>query len=713
VTVLAPAGYGKTTVLAQWAGRDKRPFAWVSIDEEDNDVVSFLRCVASALGLVHPIDPSVFGSLRSRKASASAAVRMVTSALLSVSDPIVLVLDDIHLLRSRESARAVAALTEHVPVGSTLVLAGRALPRLPIARMRAAGRLFEIGTEQLALSGREVGRLAKGVGVELDAAEAADLTDRTEGWPVGTYLAVMSIKDGTTPRRGITAQSGRDRFLADYFDFEHLSRLSPKEVRFLTRTAILERMCGPLCDAVLQSTGAAGKLESLARSNHFVVPLDGRREWYRYHREFREFLQAELERREPELVPDLNLRAAAWYESQSAQETAIRYAQAAGDSARTARLVGALALPLSSTGRAATVEGWLGWFDHDVRLGRYPIVGVLGAWVYLLRGRTAAARRWLTPAEERRSTGRLPDGSASLQAWIAVIRAAMCCNGVEQMRADAETALRGLRATSEWRPVALLLRGVGQLLLGEHSAADESLAEAAETAESVEATTIRILALTERSLLAAAQADEDGAETLARQARTLVDDGQLGDDATSALAFAAAAFHGLRGGDSLQARADLTRANALAARLTHALPWYSVQTNLELGRADLALLDAQSARTRLSAADEVLRCRPQLGVLVPQLRELRAEAARVEELSAGRSTSLTAAELRLLPLLSTHLSFREIAQRLFVSRNTVKTQAISVYRKLGASSRSEAIAAATELGLLGEASRSADFTPSG
>jgi LuxR family maltose regulon positive regulatory protein len=216
-------------------------------------------------------------------------------------------------------------------------------------------------------------------------------------------------------------------------------------------------------------------------------------------------------------------------------------------------------------------------------------------------------------------------------------------------------------------------------------------------------------------LLAASWGDEAEAETLVAQARALVDAAQLGDDPMMAIAFAASARHRGRRGDFVQARAELAQAHALAGQLTDALPWYSVQTNLELGRADLALLDEHAARVALSGADAGLRRRPLLGGLAAQLQALRAEVARAAELNEGRATSLTTAELRLLPLLRTHLSFREIAERLYVSRNTVKTQAISVYRKLDASSRSEAIARATELGLVGAATVPPrdDFIPSG
>jgi len=688
VTLLAPAGYGKTTLLAQWAGRDGRCFAWVSMDEDDDDPLLLLRYVAAALWRAGRIDSSVLDAVGSTGRSSGRVVRLLTSALLSIVDPLVLVLDNVHLARSRQCAEVVAALAEHIPAGSTLVLAGRALPRLPVARLRASGRLLEIGAAELALSRREADLLMRGAGVELAAADVAELTDRTEGWAAGLYLAALSH-----PSEG-------DRFVADYFDFECLSRLSPQDVRFLTRTAVLESMCGPLCDMVLEAKGSARKLQSLERSNLFLVPLDQRRMWYRYHHEFRDFLRTELLRREPELVAALNRRAAAWCEVNGEAEAAISYAHAAGDVDLLARLVGAHALRVWSAGRSATVETWLGWFDDTTGLEKYPAIAVLGAWVHALRGRPAASERLLAVAESVAVEEALPDGSASVRPWIAVLRAATSSNGVEQMRSDAEVALQELGPASRWRSTALLLRGVAQLLLGDNERAEASMADAAEAAESVGATPSRVVALAEWSMLAAARGDEAGAETLAVQARALVGEHQLDDYLRSAIAFAVSARRELYRGNLERARAELEKAHALAPRLTHALPWYAVQTSLELARAHLALLDVDGAVALLTEADAILRRRPGLGVLAGHARELRAEVDRVAERHQGRTSTLTAAELRLLPLLATHLSFREIGEHLHVSRNTVKTQAISVYRKLGVSSRSEAIGRAVQLGLV-------------
>jgi LuxR family maltose regulon positive regulatory protein len=685
VSVLAPAGYGKSTLLAQWAERDERPFAWVSLAECDRDPLVLAAHVEAALGTIDCLD--------SRRRSPCA----LAASLFALNQAIVLVLDGVELLRAKAAADLVAVLAEHVPAGSTLVLAGRALPAGPLARLRAGGHLFELGTDDLALVRREVDLLLHGVGLELDDGELTALAERTEGWPVGVYLAGLALKD----RRPSATVAGDDRFVADYFDFELLSALRAEDIDFLTHTAILDTMCGSLCDAVLGSNGSARRLESFERRGLFLVPLDRSRTWYRYHGEFRDFLRAELERREPKLVPDLNRRAAAWCGGEGDVGAAVRYARASRDTEHLARLLGGQALVAWLEGPAHEVESWLGWFDTAEALERYPAIAALGARGHAIRGRTAAAERWLAVAESSPVEQALPDGTASMRSWVAVVRAAMCADGAEKMAIDAEAALAELAPMSPWRPTALVARGAAHVLQGEDERADLVLAEAAEAAEDQGATPSLVVALAQRSLLALARGDAARSSLLAVEARALVDEHRLAGDVRCALALAASAWHELRAGSLDRARADLDRAEALRSQLTPALPWHSVQVALELGRVCLALLDVPRAREWLEHAGELLRRRPALGALAVRRDGLEAEIELVARTQEERASTLSPAELRLLPLLATHRSFREIGACLHISRNTVKTQAISIYRKLGVSGRGEAIDRAAELGLVG------------
>jgi len=280
------------------------------------------------------------------------------------------------------------------------------------------------------------------------------------------------------------------------------------------------------------------------------------------------------------------------------------------------------------------------------------------------------------------------------------MRSAMCSDGPERMERDAKAALAKLPEGEMWRASALLTKGAAAILLGENDRADSILAEAALEAERLGATETRAVAVGERSLLAASRDDQHRAEELAFEAYGLVEDNELADYSTSALALAASARALLRHGLWDKARRQLTLAEKLVPSLTYALPWLAVQVRIELGLANVTLRDREGAKRLLGEAREIVRIKPKLGVLSDYVAALAAEIDSMPRTANGGGSGLTAAELRLLPLLSTHLSFREIGERLYVSRNTIKTQAISVYRKLGVSSRSEAIARAGELGLV-------------
>jgi LuxR family transcriptional regulator, maltose regulon positive regulatory protein len=704
VSIVAPAGYGKTTVLAQWAKRDRRPFAWVSLDDADNDPVVLLTYVAAALDSAEPIDPKVFRGLRAPGDSLwSVGLPRLGAALGLKRKPTVIVLDDVHELRSHQALDAIAALTLLVPEGSQLVFSGRSEAAVPLAKIRASGRLLEIGPPELALTDAEARALLATAGLGLLDADANELNQRAEGWAAGLYLAALALDSDESLDVG--AFAGDDRFVSDYLRSEHLARMRKVEIEFLTRTSILERMSAPLCDAVLGGTGSAKRLSELERSNLFVVALDHHGGWYRYHHLFREMLQAELARREPERVSELNRRAAAWCERNAMADWAIEYALAADDIDHVAALLESHALAFYRTGRVATVERWLSAFDEKQLLERYPAIAVLGTWIHALRGRADDAERWALAVRNE-------DGPR--RPWATLVGALLCHHGVEQMGRDAEHALAEIDPRSAWHPPAMLLVGVAAMLAGDVERAEQVFARTADAAVSVGARYSGLMARAERALIALARGDLAAAEVEIGLAEAFFDP-EAEDYLPNAMLFAARARVALAAGRASSARENVLSAQRLRPLLTRALPWLAVQTLLELAKVSLALEDASGARTLCLEADDVLHQREDLGTLVAETDALRAELADAPRQVSGWASTLTAAELRLLPLLTTHLSFREIAERLFVSRNTVKTQAISVYRKLDATSRSEAIARAIELGLLDESSatRSGGFTPTG
>jgi LuxR family maltose regulon positive regulatory protein len=700
-TVVAPAGYGKTTFLAQLAEVDPRPFAWVSLDgRDDNDAVVFLRYIAAAIHRVEPLPPAVFNALSGPGASAWAMrVPHVTSALAALEGPLVLALDDLHTVSNPSCLDVLAALVQSVPAGSQIVIASREEPLLPLARWRAQGRMYEVGVPDLRLDELEAALLLDAVAVELDASQLSELTEQTEGWPAGLYLAALSLHAGAASPTGTEGFSGSDRFVSEYFRFELLSRLPTVEAQFLKHTSVLDRLSAGLCDAVLEGRGSARVLETLERTNGFVVPLDRRGEWYRYHHLFGQLLRDELERSDPELVPALNSRAMAWCLANDLTEAALVYGHAAGETEAVAGLVDALALSVYYDGRIETLEEWLSWFGDD-ELVQYPALAVYGAWVRALTGRPEDAERWLSLAETATSTIPLSDGSATIEPWVATLRAQMMSNGVEQALTDAGLALDLLPSGSGWIPDAFLGRCIAHLLLGETQRATDDLIALVELAGALEAVELVYVAQAELALLAAKQGAWGEAGRRARAAQTLVDETGVGDYASSALAHVATArvaVHEVRQDD---ARAALARTHRLRPLLDHGLPWLTIQVGLELTRAHLALTEVAAARTILSETERVLELRPDMGSLGEDARELHDKLAATSEPAGAWAMSLTGAELRLLPYLATHLTIPEIATRLFISRNTVKTEAVSIYRKLSASSRSEAIERAVEVGLL-------------
>jgi LuxR family maltose regulon positive regulatory protein len=700
VLVVAPAGFGKTTLLSQWAARDARPVAWISIDERDDDPFVLLKHVVAAIDLIEPVGTQVTEAFdRSNDPVWDVVLPRLSAELASRVAPFVLVLDGADALESTDSLQAIGILIENIPPGSMIALAGRTLPRMPIAALRVSGPLLEIGSYELALSRREAEILLRAHGIELDENEIGELLRRTEGWAAGLQLAALgSRRNGGAQPVELGELTGDDRDIADYLRSECLSRVTPQRLRFLRRTSVLERLCGPLCNAVLRSKGSAGELEAIERGNLFLIQLDHNRGWYRYHHLFRDLLRRELEEQEPDLVPVLHRRAAAWYEAHLDPESALSHAHAAGDIDDAARILSSIALQVHNSGRVAAVEGWLDLFDVDDRLDRHPAVAIQGSSIHAARGRAEEADRWLHAAE--RGVALRRKGVAAVRPMISIMRAALCTDGPAKMQADAESAVARLARDDAWLPAALLVDGVAALLLGDAEVADVFFAEAVERGARIGSTETHAIAAAERSLIAAARDDVRAANTLAEEAQRVVEEGDLGGYPTSTLALAASARSSLRHGRWDRARHQLTAATRLTPHLTYALPWLAVQSRLELADAYVTLRDREAARQMLEGARGILTARPALGVLAEATERLEQEISAMPDPQNGAGSGLTRAELRLLPLLSTHLSFKEIGARLHVSRNTIKTQAISVYRKLGVSSRSEAVAIAEDLGLV-------------
>jgi LuxR family maltose regulon positive regulatory protein len=701
VRVVASAGYGKTTLLAQWAERSDKAFAWVSLDERDNDPRVLLTYVAEALNAVEPIGQRVFDALASSGSSVpDAIVPALGFGFSSMTSPVVLVLDNVHVLYDPDCLVALSVLADHVPAGSRLVLAGRDALPLRIARLRAGSRILEIGPRDLALTHEEASSLLHNAGVSVSEDDVAELQWQAEGWPAGLYLAALRLKEGGQVATEVDAFRGDDRLVSEYMESEFLARLSSRQRVFLTRTAVLERLCGPLCEDVLDQPGAAATLAYLVRSNALLVPLDSQAEWYRYHHLFRDMLLAELRRREPELIPVLRRRAAGWCARNGLPEEAMEYTIAAGDVDMAAALVGQLGVRAYRQGKAAAVQRWLRWLEDRGETEGHPMVAVLAGLLSTATGRAAEAERW-ADVVDRWQYGEAsgPDDPAA-EAWAALLRAVLCQHGVKQMRADADEAARLFAAESVPEPAAALMQGVARVLSGDLDGGDASLGDAASVAEVTGAPGVAAVALCERSLVAMARGEWDRAHVLAGRARTVLRQAGIEEYYATPLICAVHARIALHRGDSSTARQELVSAQHLRPLLTYAQPHFAVQARIELARAHLALSDPAGAWTLMREVDELLRCRPDLGNLVGEAEAFRARLSEEHGPGVPGISALTAAELRVLPMLPSHLSFPQIAAEMFLSPHTVKSEAISIYRKLGVSSRAQAVARSRELGLL-------------
>src|SRR4051794_24538370 len=340
ISIVAPAGYGKTTLLAQWSARDGRRFAWLALDQRDNDPVALLRHLAAALAGVTAVDARALNALASAKPPVwDAIVPRLVSAFAAV-EACVLVVEDAHVLHEPDSIEIVSMLAEHVPSGSAIAISTRT--ECPVAtRLRMRGTVVELGTQDLALTRREAELLLRAAGVELSGEACDDLLDRTEGWAGALQLAALATRRHGAARLDADEVpfGGDHRFVTTYVEAEYLSRLSDDQRAFLRRTSLLERMSGPVCDAVLGRKHSATELETIRSANLFLVPLDAHGEWYRYHHLFRELLRRELSEDDADLVPELGRRAADWFEQHDDPEAALDYALLAADTDRAASLL--------------------------------------------------------------------------------------------------------------------------------------------------------------------------------------------------------------------------------------------------------------------------------------------------------------------------------------------------------------------------------------
>jgi LuxR family maltose regulon positive regulatory protein len=409
--ISAPAGFGKSTLLSTWLAACDRPAAWLSLDEGDSDPARFLSYLVAALRTIAAgVGEGALGALRSpQPPPVESLLTDLLNEIAAVEGDLVLVLDDYHVIDAKPVDEALAFVLEHLPPRMHLIVATREDPRLPLARLRARGQLSELRAAELRFTPAEAAEFLGGaMGLNLSAQDIAALESRTEGWIAGLQLAALSMRGREDVSGFIRAFAGDNRYVVDYLLEEVLQR-QPERVRsFLVQTSILDRLSGPLCDAVTAQEGGNARLEALERGNYFVVPLDDKRRWYRYHHLFAEVLLAHLMAEQPDRVPTLHRRASEWYERNGSAADAIRHALVAMDFERAADLV-ELAVPAMRRSRQeATLLGWLRALPDEVVRFR-PVLSADYAGALMQGGelegveeRLRDAERWLDTTADMR-----------------------------------------------------------------------------------------------------------------------------------------------------------------------------------------------------------------------------------------------------------------------------------------------------------------------
>jgi LuxR family transcriptional regulator, maltose regulon positive regulatory protein len=742
VVVSAPAGSGKTLSLVQWAQADRRPAAWLQLDTADNDAVVLLTYLGLALEGVTVVDPGVFDHLTASITPIRTLILPALEASLSAAEPFLLVLDDAHLVRAKTCWEILRFVIEHLPPGAQLALATREDPPLPLGRMRASGLVAEVRAPELALSRHEAGELLELHGRTLDEGALDTLLKATEGWAAGVYLALLA-GERRPVGRWLPEIHGDEHAIADYLMGEVLERQPYGTQEFLLKTSILERFSAPLCQAVTGRSDARAALRRLARENLFVVALDEREEWYRYHHLFAELLRTELERRMPGEVAALHRAAAAWCDERGDAEQAIRHWLAAGDVRPAAELVARWCTGLIDLGQTGTAKRLLGMFSDRQILSHLPLT-VAAGWVYGLghpHYTNELTRRHLVRTALTADVGDLPpyDLHPSLRASQVQLRTFLAPDGIARMLADADLSVE-LESAAPNQPnnlEARKLRGMALYFAGRLDAAVKPLrAEEDGTQFSGEASAVppplrSLIAgdrgtwgkydqLDERTWAGAGLAGAglwpptalDACEVLAYQSLIAGDQGRW--DEAEELDRRAWERFALVGAEVEPPLAVLLcRARVLARReapdlddhLQRVSLWLREMPNVfereailgavVLGEISLGRGELDGAAIWSDRAQAVLRTYPDAGMLRPRAERLRLA---VQERSLG--LAVTAAEQRVLDLLPTELSAQEIGVRLFVSHNTMRSHLRSLYAKLGVHSRRAAVERARALGLL-------------
>ena len=698
----APTGYGKTTAVRSWCARGQTPVAWVTLDEGDDDPVRLWTYVATAVDRIRQgLGRPALTRLRVAGVSLEVVVDELMNGIVSYGAPLVVVLDDLQAVSDTDSLASIEYAIERLPANARLIVITRVDPSIRLARLRGRGALAELRAAELAFVPEEARELlVEREGLSLAEADVEALVERTEGWPAGLYLAALWLRGIDDPSSRVREFAGHHRQVADYLGSEVLDALDADVRSFLMRTAVLGRFTAELSDDVLGRSDSASVLAELEHSNLFLVPLDGRGDWFRYHTLFSERLQLELGAVEPGAEIEIHRRASVWFRERGMFVEAAEHAGEGRDYAFVARLLAENHPSMLQTGLSATLLRGLRSLPEDELL-RFPILPVAGAVAVGLTGGPALERRRFLSLADRAKQEHPDQVLAYHDAAAEMARAFWIDDDVGEAVGHGRRAAAFAESGGADVYVAAVASLAGALYMaGELEEAGEAALKAIRhldggrpNLERLEAWSILALVAVERGHLAAARSHANEARILAREIG--VRDSWTGGTAAAAQAAVLAAEGKLPEAEREAEHAVRTRKNP--------------EANVPQAWSLILLATIRARRGRLTQAEGALAEARQMLAEIRDPGRLPALAAEAEDVLARAQADaetgalhepLTPAELDILRLLATDLSQREIGRQLFLSLNTIKTHTRNIYRKLGASSRQDAVARAAASGLL-------------
>ncbi|WP_349268706.1 helix-turn-helix transcriptional regulator [Mycolicibacterium parafortuitum] len=688
VVVCGAAGYGKTTTVALWDTSDGRPFVWARIDHLDDDPAHLLLHIATALVRSSGDAPELLRYLGGPGRSPVNQLLPAVVDLFEQSAPMVLVLDDVHKLCDPTAVTTLRMLLQELPATVIPALVGRFMLPLGLGRRRLQNTTVQIDQEVLRFSAAEAAQALDMAGGVHDEAAVSAVIDLCEGWPAGVILTAMALRDGTS----LEGLVRRDNLVVDYVVEEVIDRLDAATATFLTESAVLERFTAEQLDAVLERDDSAHMLAVLSGlGNPFLIAVDHHRVWYRYHHLFGDVLRARLRDTAPTRFRELATRAADLLERDGDIDGALVQALDAGDRARAAALVGREAVRLGFDGRAGVLARRLAMLDPRT-FAEHPDAAVARAWLGVTTADAELIQRSLVLAVRADQGRTLSDGTPSVKVAVALINSLVGVGGVIDVAHQADVVrAAGGQVVNPWWGAATVMKGAAEAMRGQVSHARNLLESALAVIDDLPG--FHAAALAHLSLLDLSAGDDESAVERSESARMLVDKYDLCDVVPMIVVYATSAVMAARTGDETAARQSAEVTETLLSRLGHLAARTALLGHGLLAWTAAVTQDADLLRRHLPVAERLCHREPDAVALVQRVD-------RVKAMVAGGARPLTAAELRLLPYLARHLSLQQIAADLVIGRETVKTQAASIYRKLGVTSRGEAVAEAKRVGLI-------------